>query len=83
MKLSKFGLAVRVLLVATVMYAMTLALCVLAYNTWVEDELLKYPEYVRLYVDFFSFWATSCGTAWIIFGMALMLAWVGLLAFFW
>lgn len=79
MKMSKSKVAVLMLFVVTVVYAVALVLSFQAYQSWKEEKLLQYPEPVRPYVDFEPFLASSYGILYLPFSMLLILAWVGLL----
>jgi len=76
MKMSKFRIAILVLLAVTAIYAITLYQSVQAYNKWKEDKLSKLPEPARKYIDFTPFFASSFGKPYLLLGIGLALCWI-------
>lgn len=77
MKMSKFRIAVLVLLVITVVYAVALALSVQTYNEWKREVVESYPYEAReLADDFTPFWEYSFHKYYFMAGMILTTAWI-------
>jgi len=77
MKLTKFRMAVLVLLaVTTVVYAVTLHQSVQAYNEWREEDRQKYAEQYQGYVPSYThFLTTKTGIVFDVVGITLFFAW--------
>lgn len=73
MKMSKFKLAVLVLLAVTVIYAVALALSVQAYRNWRNESL---PKAIAVRQDYLPFFASSAGKPYLLSGIALALCWI-------
>ena len=74
MEMSKFRIAVLVLLVATVIYAVALYQSVQAYNDY-KQEKIENPI-IEIYGNFKSFWDSSFGKPYFAFSTVLSLLWV-------
>jgi hypothetical protein len=76
MKMSKFKLAFIVLLVVTMVYAVTLHQSVQAYNEWREEDRQKYAEQYEGHVPSYThFLTTKTGIVFDVAGITLFFAW--------
>lgn len=66
----------------TVAYATGLYVSIQNYNSWCEQELLKYPPEVRPYIDFRPYPASESGRVMMVFGSAIFVVWVLLLVIY-
>lgn len=73
MKVSKFKIAILVLLAVTVIYVIALNQGMQAYETWKNEQ---YPEYIRPWVDFAPFYATPQGLLFCLCGFGLVSTWI-------
>ena len=71
--------AILIWIFLTIAYVTGLYVSIQNYNSWCEQELLKYPPVVRPYIDFHPYFASESGRIMVVFGVAIFVVWVLLL----
>ena len=80
MKMSKFRLAVLVLLAVTIIYGFTFALRTHRYYSWLAEEKAELEEaFGKVYVSTKHFFVTSQGQQFFMGGIVFVVAWLVLL----